>query len=496
MIDSEERFKILFEHAPDAHYLNDLSGNFIEGNKMAEKLTGYDRKELIGKIFLKLKLLSADQIPKAAAALAKNALGHTTGPDKFTLTRKDGGSVEVEINTHPVKIKGKLMVFGSVRDISEREKQQRALKLSEARYRMIFENAIELLVQIDNKGKILDLNNRAMGIGGYKKEEFVGKNISVLAKNCTKQSLALILFNFSRRMLGFEIKPYEVEARKENGEQIFLEISAVRLKNEKGENAGELASLHDITDQKRAMEKLKKAQELLIQAEKMSALGQLASGVAHEVKNPLGIIIQAVNLLETTIGSSRKQEYETLILIKDAVKRADGIIKGLLNFSKPAELELKPTNINEVIDFALNMVMSQLQVSNIKIKKMTEEALPPIMLDDNKIKQVLINIFLNSLQAMTGKGELTVKVFTKENILINKKKALICEIYDTGAGIPKEKLAHVFDPFFTTKPPGEGAGLGLSVSRTIVAAHGGTIKIESEAGKGTKTRITLPIRGD
>ena len=117
---SEERLKIFFEDAPDAYYLSDLKGTFIDGNKAAEETTGYKKEELIGKSFLRLKLLPPSQLPKAAAALAKNALGNPTGPDEFTLNRKDGRQVEVEISTHPVKIKGKILILGIARNTTER----------------------------------------------------------------------------------------------------------------------------------------------------------------------------------------------------------------------------------------------------------------------------------------------------------------------------------------------------------------------------------------
>ncbi len=125
---SEERLKILFEDAPDGYYLSDLKGIFIDGNKKAEEMTGYDRNELIGKSFLKLKLLSVDQIPKAAALLVRNAQGKPTGPDEFTLNRKDGGQIEVEISTHPVKIKGQILVLGIARDITERRQAKEEIK--------------------------------------------------------------------------------------------------------------------------------------------------------------------------------------------------------------------------------------------------------------------------------------------------------------------------------------------------------------------------------
>jgi len=138
---SEERLRILFEFAPDGYYLNDLKGTFIDGNKQAEKITGYKREELIGKSFIKLNLLSLQQIPKAAMALARNLVGQSTGPDEFVLNRKDGGKIAVEIRTFPVKIKGKTVILGIARDITERKRtnkllEQRTQELEEANERL------------------------------------------------------------------------------------------------------------------------------------------------------------------------------------------------------------------------------------------------------------------------------------------------------------------------------------------------------------------------
>lgn len=142
---SEERLKILFDFAPDAYYLNDLKGAFIDGNKVAQELTGYEKEELIGKNFLKRKLLSLDQIPKAAALLAKNALGRATGPDEFILNRKDGTQVTVEIRTYPVKIKNKTLVLGIARDITERKRTEEKLKQSFKNLRKTLDETVKAL---------------------------------------------------------------------------------------------------------------------------------------------------------------------------------------------------------------------------------------------------------------------------------------------------------------------------------------------------------------
>ena len=173
---SEDRLKILFEFAPDAYYLNDLKGNFIDGNKAAEELTGYTREELIGKSFLKLKLLPRRQILKATTLLAKNALGKPTGPDEFILNRKDGTQVPVEIRTFPVKVKDQTVVLGIARHITERKKAEEALKESEEKYRNLFENARDIILTLDLKGNVTSIN-KAVARYGFKEEEIIGKNL-------------------------------------------------------------------------------------------------------------------------------------------------------------------------------------------------------------------------------------------------------------------------------------------------------------------------------
>lgn len=255
---------------------------------------------------------------------------------------------------------------------------------------------------------------------------------------------------------------------------------------------------------KRSHEKLQAAQSQLIQAEKMGAIGQLASGVAHEVKNPLAVILQGVGYLERELGSDGDGVARVLEMMKEAIARADKTISGLLNFARPAPLELRPADIGELIQASLELVQRQLTVSGIKITQQIAPGLPPVMADPNQIKQVFINLFLNAFQAMPGGGNLTIRCYTGEPKKSRKgmgystqssraaETAIICEVEDSGVGIPKKNLPKVFDPFFSTKPVGQGTGLGLSVTRSIVEAHAGLIEIASQEGLGTKVTLSLP----
>lgn len=254
-----------------------------------------------------------------------------------------------------------------------------------------------------------------------------------------------------------------------------------------------------------AYHELQNTQAMLIQAEKMAAVGQLASGIAHEVKNPLGIILQGVNYLEMELRPEQAQLGDVLRMIKEAVHRSDKIVRDLLNFSRQAPLEAKPCDLNQIMATSIDLVEKQLLLKNITITKEFAAELPAAVVDDNQMKQVFINTMINALQAMPDGGSLTLKTFAQrltdvrpgvgrraDDRLRPGMLTVVCEVTDTGVGIPKEHLSRVFDPFFTTRPAGEGTGLGLAITRSIVERHRGLIEMASVEGRGTTVTVTLP----
>lgn len=259
---------------------------------------------------------------------------------------------------------------------------------------------------------------------------------------------------------------------------------------------------------KEAYANLKDAQDQLIQSEKFNAVGRLASGVAHEVKNPLGIIKQSAEYLEGKLLPSEKNAPGALQMIHDNIKRADTIIRVLLDFSRASKLEKKPEDINSILESSLVLIQHSPMLENIKIIRELGKDLPDVLVDKSKMEQVFINILLNAVQAMPEGGNLFLRTYRSrlnelkngmgasgENYFKPGEEVLMIEIEDTGVGITGEDLKKVFDPFFTTKEPGQGTGLGLSVSKNILAMHKGLIEIESREGKGTKVIITLRIAG-
>ena len=244
---SEERLKILFDYAPDAYYLNDLKGNFIDGNIAAEKLMGYDKNELIGKSFLKLNLLSLKQIPRAAKLLVKNSLGQGTGPDEFVLSRKDGSKVTVEIITHPVKIKDKTLVLGLARDISERKRAETALRESEEKFRSIMENSADAMFLIDQQGRIVYANKAVINMLGYTIEEMKNKTIVDLSP---ADRIDEYLKLFSQALKEGKLS-FELDILRKDGDIISTDLNSALLPN-----GLVYASCRDITEKKQAQKEL------------------------------------------------------------------------------------------------------------------------------------------------------------------------------------------------------------------------------------------------
>ncbi|KPL16896.1 MAG: hypothetical protein AMJ92_12375 [candidate division Zixibacteria bacterium SM23_81] len=232
-------------------------------------------------------------------------------------------------------------------------------------------------------------------------------------------------------------------------------------------------------------EELKATQDQLIQSEKLTSLGKLAAGIAHEINNPLTSILINSHLIAEKLKSDDRFK-ENLELITDETARCSTIVKGLLEFSRQTQPEKRLTDVNKVVDKTLLLLRSEALAHKVRIHKALDSALPDIMIDGNKIEQVFTNVILNALEAMPTGGDL----FISSRIL-SEDQLVAVSFRDSGCGISQENIGKIFDPFFTTKER-TGTGLGLSVSYGIVQQHGGRIEVQSQMEKGTTVTILLP----
>ncbi len=239
-----------------------------------------------------------------------------------------------------------------------------------------------------------------------------------------------------------------------------------------------------------AYTKLKETQSQLIQAEKMRMVGMLASGVAHEVKNPLAIILQGIEFLEKRVDSYDDNIKLTFNVIKEAINRADSIVKGLLDFSSISQLEVSKVDINSLLEESIFLLKHQFDKRQIKVTKEFSDNLPSLYIDKNRIEQVFVNIFMNAAYAMEKGGVLKVRTRLSDDHL-----RLIVEVEDTGCGIDENIIDKIFDPFFTTNRGKGGTGLGLAIVKNIVEMHGGEIEVSNKEEGGVRVIVVFKIGG-
>lgn len=238
---------------------------------------------------------------------------------------------------------------------------------------------------------------------------------------------------------------------------------------------------------KHTNEELKATQWKLIQAEKLESIGRLAAGVAHEVKNPLATILMGVEYLGDTLKGASEDVAMTLGQMQEAIKRADSIVRGLLDVASSGQLELVEASLNGVIEQSLLLVRYELRQKTIEVVRHLSADLPKIRMDRRKIEQVFINLFVNAIQAMPTGGELRVSTHMEADK--EGRSLIVATVEDSGPGIPPEMLSRIFDPFFSTKPTGMGAGLGLAVVRNILDLHGGSIEMNNRSEGGARATL-------
>jgi signal transduction histidine kinase len=225
----------------------------------------------------------------------------------------------------------------------------------------------------------------------------------------------------------------------------------------------------------------------IAQAEKLASIGQLSAGIAHEINNPLGIILGYTQLLIRN-EAPETEKHNDLKTIEKHVRNCKSIVEDLLNFARRSKPKENAMRVGEAIDDVLSFIQQHAGLDDIEVQKSYDPSIPEMLLDEKKIKQVIMNLIMNAKHAVGQKG--TLHITTSLN---SSEDQVSIKIADTGHGIEKKNLAHIFDPFFTTKPTGEGTGLGLSVSYGIVRNHGGDILVDSEVGRGSTFTVMLPL---
>ena len=371
-------------------------------------------------------------------------------------------------------------------EIAIRKHTEMSLRKSEARFRELADLLPQTVFETDRNGSLLLTNRAAFELFGYTQKDFEdGLNVIHMF---IQEDRDRVFENTQRILNGENVGGVEYTALKKDGSTFPIIVYASPVTQEN--NAVGLRGIAvDITAQKRAEEMQRKLQEDLMQVEKLAAVGMVATGIAHEVKNPLAIIIQGVEYLRTSAASDALLA-DIVERIKKSALRADFIVKGLLSFTRQMPIQTEEAEIAPIIEETLSFTEHHIKSKRITIIRQFSPDTPTVTIDSNQIKQVFVNILLNSVEAMQKGGTITIST---ESIKSGADQNYLQVIFaDTGCGIPADKIEKVFDPFYTTRDTPGNAGLGLFITKGIIDKHHGAIRIESEPEKGTRVIIRLP----
>jgi PAS domain S-box-containing protein len=424
----------------------------------------------------------------------------------------------------PQVLQAKVAVFVDLFQMNERLKQQ-AIRQSEERFRLIVESFQDYAVfMLDSEGRVTLWNRGAERIWGYPQEEVLGQSFACF--NTPEEQAAKTPAEILRQTIADGRHEEEGWRTRKDGSRFWANVVYATVRDDKGELIGFSAVTRDVTDRKRAENELQRLNagmqehiaeqteelirtiaqrerlhEELLQAQKMESIGTLAGGIAHDFNNLLNVILGYTSLLEQSTANPT-QISAGVEVIKETVTRGSSLVRQLLAVARKSETQFERVEINGLLQ-GLQALLQETFPKTIDVFLRLEPTLPTLTADPNQIHQAMLNLCLNSRDAMPEGGELLLKTGTISGIELRRhfqearqEQYVRISVTDTGLGIDKAIKNRVFEPFFTTKSQGHGSGLGLSVVYGIVTNHGGFIDVASESGRGTTFDIYLPVSSD
>jgi len=471
LADEATRRRILIEQSRDGIVVLDQDGHVFEVNQRFAEMIGYTMEES-----LKLDvwdweyLYSAEQVAEMLRTVDEKG-------DHFETRhrRKDGSTYDVGISTNAATFGGQKLIFCVCRDITERKLSEEKLAESEKLYSDIA-NSVATGIYIVQDRKFVFVNESFCKITGYTEKQLIGMDSFKLVYPDDREMVRRKAVGMLKGLSG---QGYEYRSVTRSGEVLTIYETVTPIQYQ-GKRAA-LGSYMDITERKQI-------EEQLIVTDRLASVGELASGIAHELNNPLTGVIGFSDLLMTREDVPEDIREDLTIINREAV-RASQVARHLLTFARKHPDEKLPTYINNIIRLVLELREYEQRVNNIVVKAELADDLPPVLANDFQLQQVFLNIIINAEHFMIeehGRGTLTI-ITEQEGDIVR------ITLTDDGPGIAPDHLSHIFDPFYTTKEVGQGTGLGLSICYGIITEHGGKIYAESKLGKGATFTIELPV---
>jgi len=479
----------------DAIVFADPKGILTYVNQAFLKMWGYaSAEEVLGK-----SSIDFWQFEEKAEMVIKALEDQGGWEGELTGKRKDGTLFDVQLSSSLVKdANGKtICMMGSFKDVTTRKWAERELKIKD----YAISSSINAIVFNDLDGIIIYANDAFTQMMGFKSDkEFLGKHPTEITVDREKTKKILEAVENEGKWVG------EETVRRKDGSIMYTQHSASLVKDSTGKPIMMMASFVDITERKRMEEELESAHKKSVQSEKLATVGLLAAGVAHEINNPLTIIMGSVQMLLELIKKEGAANIDSNIYTKAlgmterATIRCRKIVADLQVFSSPAKIQLDPIDMRELVEESLDILEDKIKTHKVKVINDFAPNLSLIKADKYKLGGVVNNLITNACDAMPEGGQLKIttrlsppRTEPSKEAGGEASKTVEIEFSDTGEGISEENMARIFDPFFTTKDTNKGTGLGLSICHGIIKEHGGSIDVKSEKGKGTTFIVTLPV---
>ncbi|RJP43897.1 MAG: PAS domain S-box protein [Desulfobacteraceae bacterium] len=488
LAESETRFKALHNASFGGIGIHD-QGIILECNQGLSEMTGYQYSELIGMDGL---LLIAER--SREAVMNNIRTGYEKPYEAFGL-RKNGEEFPLQLEARNVPYKGKQVRTVEFRDITERKRAEERLRISEEKYRNIFENMQDVYYETSLDGLILEISPsiEAISSGQYRQADLIGRQMLDFYDDAEERDRLI-----TKLLETGSFSDFEILLRNRDGSLLPCSISAKLWRDDQGNPVKIIGSMRDITDRKKAGAEREKLQAQLTQAQKMESVGRLAGGVAHDYNNMLSVILGYTEMAMDQVDP-KDQLYADLMEVYNAGKRSMDITRQLLAFARKQIISPVVMDLNEAVDGMLKM-LRRLIGEDIDFAWEPAIRLWPVNMDPSQIDQILANLCVNAKDAISGVGKITIET---ENITLDESYCaehagfipgdfVMLAVSDNGCGMDKETMEQIFEPFFTTKEVGKGTGLGLPMIYGIVKQNNGFINCYSEPGKGTTFRIYLP----
>lgn len=459
----------------DAVLTVDAEGRISSFNHGAQGLFGYQSADVVGEEFSRILKGGEAEAQRIQRWLESAEQAEFLETDVLC---EDERTLPVQLTASLLKDKeGHRSGFVVIcHDISPIRNLESEIRQKDQFFDAILRHSADAILTLDNQDRVTSWNKGAEAIFGYTEKEMLGQSLDVILPERLKEQRELEKISQLARAQG-HLSSYQTKRVTKDGRMIDVVFSRSAIRDEEGNLIGFSSILRDVTEERLIARHL-------TQMEKLSAIGELAAGLAHEIKNPLAGIKGAIEIIRDSMREDHPHR-KVLAEVLSEVGRIDRIVMDLLFYAKPKSSDFVPLDVVTLIRNVVNFIRKMAAAKSIQIDFQPQGAIPRLTGDENDLKQLILNLLFNAIEAVPARGLISISVSATAD------SKIMIEVSDNGPGIPAGKLSRIFAPFFTTKK--NGTGLGLATCRRIVTNHGGEIRVTSEEGKGANFIVELPL---